>query len=301
MVGDIERGVAALIERHRVPGAGRLDEEEVAVAIDQIAVIIQVQGARLARLEPAVQLDPEQHRLLAPEHGRRLAPVPPRRVHLQLVEQLEGDPGAGGHRCRDLDPRRGCEGQVPAPGLRQCVVQPIRADRRRARALASGAVGRGSLPWEAADHLGLVRPKPAWRPLLQDDLLGLEWIEHEHQGTALIPSDVGVEQVVRLPIEERGHQVGVERLAVFISEILEALLYDVADFLRHLAVAERDLPLELGEGAVGEQQHQLGDPGVEGPGLLEAGQPVLLDARGRREGERPFALKHRAHRAAADR
>ena len=100
-----------------------------------------------------------------------------------------------------------------------------------------------------------MRPKPAWRPLLQDDLLGLEWIEHEHQGTALIPSDVGVEQVVRLLIEERGHQVGVERLAVFISEILEALLHDVAGFLRHLAVAELDLAFELGEGAVGEQQH----------------------------------------------
>src|SRR5437660_10455374 len=109
VVGDIERGVAALVERARIPRARRLDEEEVAVAIDQVTVIVQQQGARLTRLKPAVELDPEEHRFLAPEHGCGLAALPARRIDLQLVEQLEGDPGAARDRRRDLETRGGGE------------------------------------------------------------------------------------------------------------------------------------------------------------------------------------------------
>ena len=46
-------------QRPRVPLRGGFDEEEVAIAIDQITMVEQVKGTHLARLQLAVEPDPE--------------------------------------------------------------------------------------------------------------------------------------------------------------------------------------------------------------------------------------------------
>ena len=297
---QIERGQRPALERHRIPGHGGPDPEEIDGALDQVPVIRDRERASLAWLHAAAEPDPEVWAVLALEHGRRLTAVPSRRVHLQLVEQLERHPwpdrAAGG----DLELGVGGERDLADAALRQVDVHDVPADLRRIGALAGALrVPRTSLARELGENLPILRP-PAGGPAAEADRFDLVRVQGEHQGLGTLPPDMGVEQIGRVAVEQGAHQVGIERLRILVAQVLEAVPHPVAHLARRRLGAKGERP-ELGHRGVREQQQHIGEGRLERSLALVAGQPVLFDRRGRREGEGAGPAEESRHGPPTDR
>jgi hypothetical protein len=116
------------------------------------------------------------------------------------------------------------------------------------------------------------------RPALrQGDTLDLVRVDHEHEGVATCPIDVRVEEVACLSIQERAHEVWIERLCIVVAEIVDPLFEALPGIGRRLSRTKSELGFQLRQSAVRKQEHHTRERNLQGLRFLESGEALLLD------------------------
>ena len=278
VIRQIESRQAAPLEGARVPGRRRLDVEEVHHPVDQVAVIVEGHRTGFPRLQGAVQPEPDQAALLATEGEGGAAARPAGRVNLELLEQLEGDPGPDRRVGHDVHRRRRGEIELADAGRTQGgldgvplhlgLVHPFCAEARRTHHALAG---------ELRDDLALPTPAPARYLAFELHRLELLGIEPVHQRPAGRADNMRVEEIAAPPVEQGGHEVGIGRVARLVHQVLERVLDAAPHVSGDLPRGEGAAGFQLRHGAVGEEEEDGADRGVDRAHLFDPLQPVLLD------------------------
>jgi hypothetical protein len=86
-------------------------------------------------------------------------------------------------------------------------------------------------------------------------------VHAEHPRIAVAAREMGVEHVAVLAVEHHLHEVGIQVLLLLVPLVVDGPA-DRGRGAGNLAGAEGEPALELGGGAVGEEQHELGEIGA---------------------------------------
>ena len=186
--------------------------------------------------------------------------LPPGRVHLELLEHLEGHPRPYGRIRHDPHRGRGGEADLADPARRERDVQHVVVDGRLAQAFAPHpAIPRAILGRELADHLRVTIVAPLADPGLQPHALELVGIDDERDRIAPPALHVGEEELALLLVQPRAHEVGIERAGVLVRQELETGIDRAAHFAHGLVGPELQRGLQLLESPVGEHQEELAE------------------------------------------
>ncbi len=242
-----------------------------------------------------VEPNPQLGGLVRAEETHRPAARFAHRVHHQLREEAEARPvdaAASGGQSDGGRPRK-------PESLRDRGFDPIGAELERValRRFRGRSVVRVLGAPELGDDLHLF----ALATTAQDrDLLVVSRIHHEHQILPALPLDVRIEEPVRVAVQEGLHQRGLHD-STAVHQPVDDVAEDAGTLVRGGARAEGELPLELGEGGVGEDEGGRRDPCIHNGIFEQALQLQPFDGERWRDRDGAPSHEHRADRAARDR
>jgi hypothetical protein len=112
----------------------------------------------------------------------------------------------------DVEPGGRRERDVPDAALGQVDAHVIAADLGGVDPLAGDlGITRPARARKLRQHLSILRPRPGG-PAAEAHGLDLVRIEGEHEWIRSLALDVGVEEIGRVPVQQRAHQIGIEGL-----------------------------------------------------------------------------------------
>ncbi len=253
-------------------------------------MIGDAQSERISRARRGVEPNPELRGLARAEESDRPAAALAQRVHVQLRKQVEAGPA---DRAAGGEPHRGRRRESEPLGDRRLDSVGVELERVSSpRCRRRGVVEVFGAP-ELGHHLHF---RSLATTAQQRDGLFVFGIDHEHQVLTVLTLDVRIEEPVRIAVQQRLHQRGLLDLMA-VDQVVDGVAQDAGTLAHNGLRAEGELPLDLGQGGVGENERHRRDRRIHRGILEQALQLHPFDGERRRHRDGATSYERRSDRA----